>query len=92
MVQGDEEPEIARGAFSRDRFDLWAADRLETLDDTRSASARYVGEEYASDVAALDGYGDWDYNSTYSANVWSPRVDAGWTPYSYGAGTTRRSA
>jgi len=87
MLQGDETPDISRGAFSRDRFDLWCADRLEGLasETTRSVSARYVDDEYASDVVALDGYGDWEYNSTYSANVWVPRVDINWTPYSYGS-------
>ena len=85
MVRGEEEPETGRGAFSRDRFDMWVADRMEALDDTRSVSARYVGEDYAGDVAALDGYGDWDYDSSYGGNVWSPRVDAGWSPYSYGS-------
>ncbi len=84
MVRGEEEPEIARGTFSRDRFDLWSAERLETLYETRSASARYVDDEYDSEVVALDGYGDWNYSSTYSTNVWTPRVSVGWTPYSYG--------
>jgi hypothetical protein len=84
MVRGDEEPEITRGAFSRDRFDLWVADRLDTLGETRSASVRYVGDQYANDVASLDGYGDWDYDSGYGGYVWSPRVDADWSPYSYG--------
>ncbi|MGH9316133.1 MAG: hypothetical protein ACRD1P_03360, partial [Thermoanaerobaculia bacterium] len=50
MARGDEEPEISRGAFSHDRFDLWAADRIETLSDSHSASARYVDEDHASDV------------------------------------------
>jgi hypothetical protein len=85
MVLGEEEPETGRGAFSRDRFDMWVADRLEALDDTRSVSARYVGEDNAGDVAGLDGYGDWEYDSSYGGNVWSPRVDAGWSPYSYGS-------
>ena len=85
IVRGDEEPQIASGAFSRDRFDIWCADRLEGLYETRSASARYVDEQYADDVVALDGYGDWDYSSTYSSNVWYPRVAAGWSPYSYGS-------
>ena len=85
-VNGDEDPEIARGDFSRDRFDGWAADRLEVnAQSTRSASSRYVGDDYSGDVQALDGYGDWEYNSTYSSNVWRPRVEAGWTPYSYGS-------
>jgi FecR protein len=85
MVRGDEEPETARGSFSRDRFDIWVADRLETLDDSRGVSARYVGEEASGDVAALDGYGDWDYDASYGGNVWSPRVDADWSPYSQGS-------
>jgi hypothetical protein len=85
MARGDEEPETGRGAFSRDRFDIWVADRLETLDDNRGISASYVGEDAAADVAALDGYGDWDYDASYGGNVWSPRVDEGWSPYSYGS-------
>jgi hypothetical protein len=85
IVRGDEEPETGRGTYSRDRFDIWVADRLETSDESRVASARYVDGQYASDVAALDGYGDWEYDSSYGADVWSPRVDAGWSPYSYGS-------
>jgi hypothetical protein len=69
----DEEAQIERGSFSRDRFDIWAADRLEQLSETRSVSARYVDTEYAG------------YNNTYASYVWSPRVDAGWAPYSVGS-------
>src|SRR5262245_58414723 len=86
LIEGDQEPEIARGDFSRDRFDLWASDRLEaTYDAPQSPSSRYVEEEYSADVQSLDGYGDWDYNSTYSSYVWRPNVAVGWTPYSYGS-------
>jgi hypothetical protein len=87
MVEGDEPAEIARGVFSRDRFDLWAGDELESLsaETTRSASVRYVDDDYASDVVALDDYGDWEYSSTYSTNVWVPRVSVGWSPYSFGS-------
>jgi hypothetical protein len=87
MVEGDEEPEVSRGVFSRDRFDLWAADRLEELnaDTGRSTSVQYVDEDYASDVVALDNYGDWEYSNTYSTNVWVPRVNINWTPYSSGS-------
>jgi hypothetical protein len=84
-VQGDEEPEIARGTFSRDRFDIWSAERLDKLYETRNASARYVDEDYASDVLPLDNAGEWSYNSTYSTNVWSPDVEPGWSPYSNGS-------
>ncbi|MDQ5871239.1 MAG: hypothetical protein M3547_03430 [Acidobacteriota bacterium] len=87
LVEGDDEPEIARGVFSRDRFDLWASDRMEELysDTTRSTSVRYMDDEYASEAVALDDYGDWEYSSTYSTQVWTPRVSVGWSPYSRGS-------
>ncbi|MFN2634591.1 MAG: DUF6600 domain-containing protein [Thermoanaerobaculia bacterium] len=85
LVHGEDEPTIERGTFSRDRFDTWSADRLDSLGATRSVSARYVDEEYADEVVALDGYGDWNYSNTYSSYVWSPRVNAGWTPYNDGS-------
>jgi FecR protein len=85
VAREDEEAQIERGSFSRDRFDNWAADRLEQLSETRSVSARYVDPEYSGDVESLDAYGDWSYNNTYSSYVWSPRVDAGWAPYSVGS-------
>ncbi len=85
IVQGDEEPEIQRGAFSRDRFDLWAAERYQAGFEAQSASAQYVDPSYSNEVVALDGYGDWDYNDTAGSYVWRPRVDTGWTPYSYGS-------
>ena len=85
MVEGDEEPEIQRGAFSRDRFDTWAADRYQANFEIRSTSAQYVDEDDSGDIVALDGYGDWSYNETYGADVWRPNVAAGWTPYSNGS-------
>jgi hypothetical protein len=49
LAHGEEEPEIARGSFSRDRFDSWAADRLQaTYDAPHNASSQYVGEDYAA--------------------------------------------
>lgn len=84
-VHGDEEPQTERGEFSRDRFDLWASDRYESVFQARSASANYVDEDYSSDVVALDGYGDWSYNDAYSSYVWRPRVAAGWSPYGSGS-------
>jgi hypothetical protein len=86
LTQGQEEPEIARGSFSRDRFDSWAADRLSaTYDTPQTASSQYVGEDYSGDVSSLEGNGDWDYNSTYGNYVWRPNVAVGWTPYSNGS-------
>ncbi len=84
-VQGDEDPQTERGAFSRDRFDIWVADRIGEEGETHSVASRYVDSEYAGDVTALDGYGDWQYNDEYGADVWSPRVDADWSPYTSGS-------
>ena len=84
-ARGDEEPQVERGVFSRDRFDIWAADRIDSVTVTETRSARYVDNQYASDVVALDGYGDWQYSDEYGADVWSPRVAAGWSPYSSGS-------
>jgi hypothetical protein len=82
----DEPPEVARGAFSRDRFDVWVSDRTGTLLHAyNSVSARYVdGDDYDEDVAVLDDYGEWDYSSTCQSEVWRPSVSAGWSPYSSG--------
>ena len=86
LAHGEEEPEIARGSFSRDRFDLWAADRLSAVyDSPQNASGQYVGEDYSGDVSSLEGYGNWDYNGDYSTYVWRPNVAAGWSPYSNGS-------
>ena len=58
LAHGQEEPEIARGSFSRDRFDIWAADRLSvTYDSPQNASGQYVGDEYAGDVSSLEDPG-----------------------------------
>ena len=86
VVRGDDQPELARGSFSRDRFDVWVADRTETaLAAYNSVSARYVdGDEYDQDVASLDDHGSWDYSPTYDTEVWRPNVGADWSPYSDG--------
>jgi hypothetical protein len=82
----DGDPEVARGSFSRDRFDIWVADRTDsTLAAYNSAAARYVeGSDYDEDVAVLDNYGQWDYSPTYQSEVWRPSVSADWSPYSDG--------
>jgi len=56
LVHGDEQPELARGTFSRDRFDAWVAQRSQTiLQAHSSAAARYLNDDgYDEDVAALD--------------------------------------
>ena len=86
IVRGDDQPELARGTFSRDRFDVWVAQRSETiLQAHNSASARYLNDEaYDEDVAVLDHYGSWDYSPTYETNVWRPDVSSDWSPYSDG--------
>lgn len=82
MVHGEQEPEVARGTFSRDRFDMWVADRSNTiLQAYNSTSSRYVDRGYSTDAAELDRYGRWDYSSTSQTTVWRPDVDADWAPY-----------
>jgi len=86
LVHGDEQPELARGTFSRDRFDAWVAQRSQTILQAHSSTAaRYLDDDaYDEDVAALDQYGSWDYSPTYSTNVWRPDVSSDWSPYSDG--------
>ena len=86
LIRGGEQPEVERGSFSRDRFDVWVADRTDsTLAAYNSASAKYVeGSDYDEDVAVLDDYGQWDYSPTYQQEVWRPTVSADWSPYSSG--------
>ena len=86
MIRGGDQPEVERGSFSRDRFDVWVADRTDsTLEAYNSASARYVeGSDYDEDVAVLDNYGQWDYSPTYQQEVWRPSVADDWSPYNSG--------
>ena len=85
MVEGGEEPEIERGAFSRDRFDIWAADRLPVGHRECAASRRSTSTTRTRATSwPWTAYGDWSYNDTYGGNVWRPRVAADWTPYSNG--------
>src|SRR4051812_38573202 len=48
----------------------------------RYTSYRYVSD-YVPGVGDLDAYGDWQDLNGYGY-AWSPRVDAGWTPYQEG--------
>lgn len=48
----------------------------------RNVSYQYVNS-YVPGLYDLDYYGDWHNVSGYG-NGWSPRVDAGWTPYQAG--------
>ena len=43
-----------------------------TYDSPQNASSQYVGDDYSGDVQSLDGYGDWEYNSTYSSQRLAP--------------------
>ena len=67
-------------AISRDEWDRWNENRDGYF--TRSESYQYVDSSIYG-AEDLDGYGSWIYAAPYGY-VWSPRVDAGWAPYSYG--------
>ena len=63
-----------------DSFDQWARNRDERRD--HSESARYVSPDVVGSDD-LDEYGTWRSTPEYG-EVWSPRVDVGWAPYTYG--------
>jgi hypothetical protein len=63
-----------------DSFDEWARNRDERRD--HSESARYVSPDVVGSDD-LDEYGTWRNTPEYG-EVWSPRVDVGWAPYTYG--------
>jgi len=63
-----------------DSFDEWARNRDERRE--HSESARYVSPDVVGSDD-LDEYGTWRSTPDYG-EVWSPRVDVGWAPYTYG--------
>ena len=67
-------------AIGRDEWDRWNENRDGYL--TQSASYQYVDSSIGG-AEDLDAYGSWSYAAPYGY-VWSPRVAAGWAPYSYG--------
>jgi hypothetical protein len=67
-------------AIGRDEWDRWNENRDGYF--ARTASYRYVDSSIYG-AEDLDEYGSWIYVAPYGY-VWSPRVDAGWAPYSYG--------
>jgi hypothetical protein len=68
------------GAIGRDEWDRWNENRDSYF--TQSASYQYV-DSSIDGAEDLDAYGSWSYAAPYGY-VWSPRVAAGWAPYSYG--------
>ncbi len=67
-------------AIGRDEWDRWNENRDGYF--TRTDSYQYVDSSIYG-AEDLDDYGSWIYAAPYGY-VWSPRVDAGWAPYSYG--------
>lgn len=67
-------------AISRDEWDRWNESRDGYF--ARTTSYQYVDSSIYG-AEELDDYGSWIYVAPYG-HVWSPRVDAGWAPYSYG--------
>jgi hypothetical protein len=77
--QSDPEFQIAE-ALPRDEWDQWNDGRDRDLE--RSNSYRYVSDSIYG-AEDLDYHGDWVYDAPYGY-VWTPRVAAGWSPYSHG--------
>jgi FecR protein len=63
-----------------DSFDEWAGNRDQRHDN--SESARYVSPDVVGSDD-LDEYGTWRNTPEYG-QVWAPRVDPGWAPYTSG--------
>ena len=63
-----------------DSFDEWALNRDQRRD--HSESSRYVSPDVVGGDD-LDEYGTWRSTPEYG-EVWSPRVEAGWAPYTAG--------
>ncbi|OLE12483.1 MAG: hypothetical protein AUG89_07405 [Acidobacteria bacterium 13_1_20CM_4_56_7] len=63
-----------------DSFDEWALNRDQRRD--HSESSRYVSPDVVGSDD-LDEYGTWRSTPEYG-EVWSPRVDTGWAPYTNG--------
>jgi hypothetical protein len=83
-VSGDSEIEVEVSVSPRDRFARFIEERRDRTD--RRDTTRYVSSDftYDYDMASFDDHGSWSYSSSYSAYCWTPRVPAGWTPYSLG--------
>src|SRR6185295_5732419 len=75
------DPEFQIGpAPQQDEWDRWNADRDRDLE--RTGSYKYVSPDIYG-AEELDGHGTWENDPQYG-NVWIPRVDADWAPYSVG--------
>jgi len=68
-----------------DEFDKWNRDRDNTIGYARNTTSRYLENGYEEYESELSRNGRWQYDSTYSSNIWIPyNVDADWIPYSNG--------
>jgi hypothetical protein len=67
-------------APQQDEWDRWNADRDRDLE--RTGSYKYVSPDVYG-AEELDGHGRWENDPQYG-NVWVPRVDPDWAPYSVG--------
>jgi hypothetical protein len=73
-------PDTYDGRYSN--YDAYLNDPYYYDPYNRYTSYRYVSD-YVPGVGDLDAYGDWQDLNGYGY-AWSPRVDAGWTPYQEG--------
>ena len=88
-IRGNEQVRFTNGtsmtadvhsAPAPDSFDEWALNRDQRRD--HSESSRYVSPDVVGSDD-LDEYGTWRNTPDYG-EVWSPRVEGGWSPYTYG--------
>ncbi len=66
-----------------DEFDRWSDSRVARQSRTQDVVVRSLPPQVRSYANELVDYGDWDQEPDYGY-VWYPRVDVGWSPYTYG--------
>jgi hypothetical protein len=77
-----EEPRRFEPGEENDDFAQWDGQR-ESDERSTARSAQYLPDELDAYAGELDRNGQWQYESTVG-NVWVPRVEFGWQPYSNG--------
>jgi hypothetical protein len=76
-------PERFSGYDADDAFARWDRDLEEQLAYADGRRDDYLPEEVAPYAGDFASYGNWRVMGDYG-NVWYPRVNAGWSPYSHG--------
>jgi len=66
-----------------DDFDRWSESRVLSRSRTQDIVVRSLPDAVQSHAYDLSHHGDWHHEPDYGY-VWYPRVEVGWSPYTYG--------